>query len=420
MNVLVIGKGAREHALCWKISKSPTVKKLYCSPGSEGIGGAAECIFVADDEIEKFTEEKNIDLVVIGPETPLVDGMADRLRRAGVKVFGPGKEGARLEGSKLFSKKFMEKYGVPTAKFFKVQNPDDAMAAVDKIGDSVVVKADGLAAGKGVIVCSDRGEGREAVRRLMVQGEMGEAGKILVVEERLEGQEVSIIALCDGKNYCMLLPTQDHKRIFDDDKGPNTGGMGAYSPAEKVAPREMIEKIEKKVVIPTLEGMKKENIDFRGTLYCGLMISPEGEPNVLEFNVRFGDPETQPQMILLDEDLAELLMSAASGELSKTRLRWKRGVAVNVVISAEGYPGKVTREDKIRGLEEIQEDDEHVVFHAGTKKKEGKWITDGGRVLGVTAIGKNLKEAREKAYEMLRRIGWRGMHYRKDIGVKGM
>ncbi len=420
MNVLVVGKGGREHALCWRIAKSPSLKKLYCAPGSAGIARVAECLALGDDDIVAAAREKRIDLVVIGPEAPLVDGLADRLRKEGVKVFGPGWDGARLEGSKIFSKNFLRKNGIATARYVEAHSPQEAYEAVERLGESVVVKADGLAAGKGVIVCSTREEARAAVETLMVKEAMGAAGRNLVVEERLEGQEVSIIAICDGKGCCMLLPTQDHKRVFDDDQGPNTGGMGAYTPAEKVSPPSLVKIIEKVVVIPTLEGLQREGIDFRGTLYCGLMISPEGVPNVLEFNVRFGDPETQPQMALLDEDLAALLMSAASGELAKTELRWKPGVAVTVVVSAEGYPGPVTKGDVISGLDDLDEGDDQVVFHAGTDRKEGKWITDGGRVLGVTATGRDLKDARERAYALVSKIRWRGMHFRRDIGLKGM
>ena len=420
MKVLVVGQGGREHALCWRIAKSSSVKTLYCIPGREGFMDVAECLSIPDDKIEDFAAEKKIDLVVVGPEAPLVDGLADRLRSRGIKVFGAGKEGARLEGSKIFAKQFLEKNAIPTAKFFSAQNADDALAAVDKIGDNVVIKADGLAAGKGVIVCSTKDEGKEAVKRLLVGRKMGDAGGRLVVEERLEGQEVSIIAVCDGKNTCMLLPTQDHKRIFDNDEGPNTGGMGACSPAEKVCPPSMVETIEKKVVVPTLEGLRRENIDFRGTLYCGLMITPSGEPSVLEFNVRFGDPETQPQMVILDDDLAELLHSAADGNLAKTKLAWKPGAVVTLIMASEGYPGSAAGGDEITGLDAIEQDDDNVVFHAGTKKRGGKWVTAGGRVLGVTAMGKDLGDARTNAYAMAEKIQWRGVQYRKDIGLKGM
>jgi phosphoribosylamine--glycine ligase len=420
MNVLVVGQGGREHALCWKIARSPSVKNLYCLPGREGFADAARPAGVGTEHADAFAREKNIDLVVVGPEAPLAEGMADRLRKTGIRVFGPGKAGAQLEGSKIFAKTFMERNGIATAGFFSCTDPGEAKKAIDRIGDNVVIKADGLAAGKGVIVCSSRKEALDAVERLMVKEEMGSSGRRLVVEERLEGLEVSIIAICDGKNYCMLLPTQDHKRIFDNDEGPNTGGMGAYAPAEKVAPPQVIRTVEKRVVIPALEGMQRENIDFRGTLYCGLMITPEGESKVLEFNVRFGDPETQPQMLLLDDDLAQVLFEAASGELTKTDLAWKPGAAVIVVLASEGYPGKVRKGDEISGLDDAARDDGHVVFHAGTKKEDGKWITDGGRVLGVTAVGRDLEDARKEAYAMVEKIGWRGMQLRRDIGLKGL
>ena len=420
MNVLVIGKGAREHALCWKIARAPSVEKVLCIPGSDGIATVAQCQSVEDARVADFARDHAVDLVVIGPEAPLVEGMADTLRSKGVKVFGPGKDGARLEGSKIFAKKFMEKHGIPTARFFVAGTPQEAHAAVDSLGDRVVIKADGLAAGKGVIVCSSRNEGKEAVERLMVKGEMGGAGSRLVIEERLEGQEVSIIAVCDGKRCCILLPTQDHKRVGDSDEGPNTGGMGAYAPAAKVSPPSIVERIEKEVVQPALRGLAAESVDFRGTLYCGLMIGPDGRLGVLEFNTRFGDPETQPQMLLLDEDLAQLLRSAASGELATTMPRWKKGVAVTVVLAAEGYPGTVVKGDAIDGLDGIRQDGEHVVFHAGTRKKDGRWFTDGGRVLGVTTIGKDLEAARSEAYRMVEKIRWRGMHFRRDIGMKGM
>jgi phosphoribosylamine--glycine ligase len=420
MNVLVVGKGGREHALCWRIARSPSLKKLYCAPGSAGISAVAECLAVGDDDIVRAALEKRIDLVVIGPETPLVDGLADRLRKEGIRVFGPGWDGARLEGSKIFAKNFLRKYGIPTARYVEAHSPREALGAVNELGERVVIKADGLAAGKGVIVCSTKQEAMEAVETLMVKEAMGSAGRNLVVEERLEGQEVSIIALCDGSKTCMLLPTQDHKRVFDNDAGPNTGGMGAYAPARKVSPPPLVKVIEKTVVAPTLEGLHREGIDFRGTLYCGLMITPGGEPSVLEFNVRFGDPETQPQMALLDEDLAALLMSAASGELAKTELRWRPGAAVTVVVAAEGYPGNVTKGDAIDGLDDLDENDDQVVFHAGTDRRDGGWVTDGGRVLGVTATGGDLEEARGRAYALVSRIKWRGMHFRGDIGLKGI
>jgi phosphoribosylamine--glycine ligase len=418
MNVLVVGRGGREHALCWKLARSRSVRRVVCVPGSAGIAGAAECAAVPDEGLVAFAGEKAIDLVVVGPEAPLVGGLADRLRQAGVSVFGPGKDGARLEGSKVFAKAFMQRHGIPSAACAVAASAKEAYDAVEAMGGRVVVKADGLAAGKGVIVCEGPEEARGAVERLMVKTEMGEAGRRLVIEERLEGQEVSVIAVCDGQSTCLMLPTQDHKRIRDGDEGPNTGGMGAYAPAGKVAPPALLEALRESVVAPTLRGLRSEGIDFRGALYCGLMITPGG-PKVLEYNVRFGDPETQPQMALLDEDLGELLLAAAAGSLEGRPLRWKPGAAVTVVLSAEGYPGEARKGDPIDGLDAAQ-DDEHVVFHAGTARKDGAWVTDGGRVLGVTAVGRDLPQARERAYRLVDGIRWRGMHFRKDIGLKGI
>jgi phosphoribosylamine--glycine ligase len=420
MNVLVVGRGGREHALCWKLARSRSVRRVVCVPGSAGIAGSAECAAVPDEGLVAFARERAVDLVVVGPEAPLVGGLADRLRQAGIGVFGPGTDGARLEGSKVFAKAFMQRHGVPTAACAVAASAKEAFDAVEAMGGRVVVKADGLAAGKGVIVCEGREEARGAVERLMVKAEMGEAGRRLVIEERLEGREVSVIAVCDGSRACLMLPTQDHKRIRDGDEGPNTGGMGAYAPAVKVAPPALLEAIRETVVAPTLRGLRSEGVDFRGALYCGLMIAPGGEPKVLEYNVRFGDPETQPQMALLDEDLGELLLAAAAGSLDGRALRWKPGAAVTVVLSAEGYPGEVTKGDTIEGLETALQDEEHVVFHAGTARKEGRWVTDGGRVLGVTAVGKDLPQARERAYRLVDAIRWRGMHFRKDIGLKGI
>lgn len=420
MNVLVIGKGAREHALCWRLHRSESVKKVYCRPGGDGMRGVAENVSVSDNQIVDFVKEKKIDFVVVGPEVPLVEGIADRLRAGGVAVVGPGRQGAMLEGSKIFAKNFMKRFSIPTADFREACSFEDALRAVEAIGGEVVVKADGLAAGKGVIVCSSKQDGYRAAKALMVEKIMGESGTRIVVERKLKGMEISIIALCDGKSYCLLLPAQDHKPIYDGDHGPNTGGMGAYAPADKIAPESVLQKIEEEVVSPAVEGMQVSGIDFRGILYCGLMIASDGSPYVLEFNVRFGDPETQPQMMLLEEDLGQVLAEIAHGSLTKKTLRWRKGYCVNVVIAAEGYPSSPKKGDVIEGLESINEDDNHVVFHAGTKCNNGKWFTNGGRVLGMTAWGSSLVSARNEAYSMVRKVNFTGMHYRTDIAVKGI
>ena len=420
MKVLVLGKGGREHALCWRLAKSPSVGKVFCIPGSDGISQVAKCAKVSEEKIAGFAKENGISLVVIGPEAPLVSGIADLLRNEGLLVFGPGKKGAMLEGSKVFAKLFMRRHSIPTARFLVASNLDEAYRGIEEIADNVVVKADGLAAGKGVIVCSSKEEAREAVRKLMLEKEMGEAGEKLVIEEKLGGEELSVIAVCDGKDYCVLLPAQDHKRVFDNDIGPNTGGMGAYAPSTKVGTSDIITKVKSEVIDRTIEGLKEDGIDFRGALYCGLMIGRGGDVNVLEFNVRFGDPETQPQMVLFNGDFGSLLYQASSGELGRYTPEWKNGYAITVVLSAEGYPGKPVTGDVIEGLEEMVEDETHVVFHAGTRREGGKWVTDGGRVLGVTACGDSLESARAEVYRMIQKIKWRGMHFRRDIGIKGI
>ena len=379
MKVLIIGSGGREHALAWKIKQSPRVQKVYCAPGNGGISQVAECVDIEATDIAallKFAKKEKIDLTVVGPEAPLTAGIVDEFEKAKLKIFGPNKAAARLEGSKVFAKEFMQRRNVPTAVFKAFERIEDAKDFLNHAQYPLVVKADGLAGGKGVVVCPSSDKAIEAIDQIMGEKIFKEAGNKVVIEECLDGEEVSILAISDGENFCILESSQDHKRIFDDDIGPNTGGMGAYSPAPIVT-ADLLKKIEVRVIEPTIRGMAKEGAPFKGVLYAGLMITLEG-PQVLEYNVRFGDPETQAILPRLKDDLVELMMDSADEKLTSRKLQWERRSCVCVVMSSGGYPGKYESGFEVTGLDQVNEA-QAVVFHAGTKKDGDKFVTAGGR-----------------------------------------
>jgi phosphoribosylamine--glycine ligase len=422
LKVLVIGSGGREHALAWKIASSPARAEVICAPGNGGTAGLGVSVPVSADDVdalEVLAADRGVDLVVIGPEGPLVGGLADRLRARGIPVFGPGASGARLEGSKAFAKRFMARHGIPTAAFRVFEDPVEASAHVAERPLPMVVKADGLAAGKGVTVCRARSEATAAVREAMRDRRFGEAGASVVVEDCLEGEEASLLVVTDGRRFVTLRPAQDHKRVGDGDTGPNTGGMGAYCPAPVLDERRVSEVVDR-VVEPTLAGLRADGIPFSGCLYVGLMMAG-GESSVLEYNVRFGDPETQPVLAHLESDLVPLLLGAARGDLGGERPVWRAGSACCVVMAAQGYPGDVRRGDAIEGLGEAEAVPGVTVFHAGTRRDEaGRVLTAGGRVLGVIAVGSGLGEARDRAYAAVGRIRWPGAFHRTDISARGL
>ncbi|MDO4541277.1 MAG: phosphoribosylamine--glycine ligase [Bacillota bacterium] len=417
MKVMVVGGGGREHAIAAKISESPRLTKLYAAPGSDGMSNIAEAvpIKVTDAEaIVDFAEKEKIDMVFIGPEVPLLLGLADALLAKGIMVLGPSKAAAELEGSKAFSKGIMKKYNIPTGDYRVFT---DSKSALDYLAGAVypiVVKADGLAAGKGVIIAEDRAQAEKAVKTIMEDKIFGDSGSQVVVEEFLEGEELSLLAFTDGKTVVPMIPSQDHKRIFDNDKGPNTGGMGAYAPAPIGSPA-IIEEAMEKVMKPLIAAMAKEGKPYKGVLYAGLMVGSKGV-QVLEFNARFGDPETQAVLPLLDSDLITIVEAINKETLGEIEVKWKDKYAACVVMAAEGYPEDPVKGDEINGLGENTA--ESFVFHAGTKKENNKFYTNGGRVLGVTAIAPDLRDAIDAAYKRVRDISFRGMQYRKDIGAK--
>lgn len=420
MKVLVIGSGGREHALVWKLSQSPRIQKIYCAPGSAGIGILAENVAIPVQDLAallSFAKKERIDLTVVGPELPLTLGLVDLFEKEGLKIFGPQKEAALLEGSKAFTKKLLQENGIPTAYFEIFEDYDRAVEFLKTQAYPLVIKADGLAAGKGVLIAGDRAQAVEGLDLIFKKKVFGEAGRMVVIEEFLAGEEVSFHALVDGKSILPLDSAQDHKRVGDGDTGPNTGGMGVYSPAPIVT-EGLRDEVIQKILVPTLQGLLKKGITYRGVLYAGLMITSQG-PKLLEYNVRFGDPETQSLLVRLDEDLLDVMEATVDGRLGKT-LRWKKEASVCVVMAAHGYPGEVRSGDEIHGLEIALSIPETVVFHAGTKKTDGRWLTAGGRVLGVTALGKNLRQACERAYDVCEKIHWKGVHYRQDIGQRGM
>lgn len=421
ISVLIVGGGGREHALAWKIAQSPLVSKIYAAPGNPGIARHAECVPVAAADIvglRDFAASKKVDLVVVGPEAPLAEGVTDLLAKEGLLVCGPDRAGARMEGSKVFMKSVLEKYGIPTAPFRVFDEYDEAEQYLLTHRLPVVVKADGLAAGKGVAVAQTYEEGVAFLRDVMERRVFGPAGERVVIEECLGGEEASYIVFTDGRRFVPLPSSQDHKRIGDGDAGPNTGGMGAYSPAPVVTPR-VEARIHKEIFEPLLAGLRAEGIVFRGILYAGLMI--EGEtPRVLEFNVRFGDPEAQPLFLRLKSDLVPLLLQCARGEITDARMEIDPRPAVCVVMSSAGYPGAYEKGRPITGIEEAEREPGTVVFHAGTAVVDGRLVNHGGRVLGVTSIGDTLQDAIAAAYRAVDRIHWEGAYWRTDIGRKAL
>jgi phosphoribosylamine--glycine ligase len=421
MKILVIGSGGREHALVWKIAQSPKADKIYCAPGNAGTASLAENIPIPAEDVsalKRFALEKKIDLTVVGPEAPLVAGVANEFEKAGLKVFGPRKEAALIEGSKVFSKQFMVRYEIPTAQAGIFDKAREARDYINVMGTPIVVKADGLAAGKGVMVCQNKPEALEAVELIMEKKEFGQAGDKVVIEECLEGEEASILAFTDGRSIVPLASSQDHKRVFDDDRGPNTGGMGAYSPAPVVTDR-LMEEINLNILKPFVSGMRQEGISYKGVIYAGIMVTKDG-PKVLEFNCRFGDPETQPVLVRMKSDILPILEAVVEEKLDDRFIEWDERAAVCVVLASGGYPSKYEKGFPINGLDKIDQLESAVVFHAGTRPAEGKIVTAGGRVLGVTGLGDGVKFAIQNAYRAVSLISFKHMHYRRDIGKKAL
>jgi len=416
MKVLLIGGGGREHALAWKIAQSPQVEKIYCAPGNPGMKGVESVSLSKPEELADFAQQHGIGLTMVGPEAPLCAGIADVFRSRGLRICGPSREAAQLEGSKSYAKEFMRRHGIPTAKAARFEDAESALAYVRSEGAPIVIKADGLAAGKGVVVAETLEQAEAAVRDCF-DGRFGAAGASVLIEECLFGEEASIIALCDGKTILPLASSQDHKRALDGDTGPNTGGMGAYSPAPVVTD-ELWKVIDRQILQPFVKGVQEDKLDFRGVIYAGLMITADG-PKVLEYNVRFGDPETQAILMRLKSDLAAALAATADGRLSEVQLEWTSQPAVCVVLTAQGYPGDYPKGDVISGLDEAERDGA-VVFHAGTKRVGDSIVTNGGRVLGVTALGDDIATAVKNAYAAVSHISWRGMTYRHDIAHRAL
>ncbi len=421
MKILVIGGGGREHALVWKIAQSPLVEKVYCAPGNPGTAILAENVSIRVDDLDKlleFAKTNSIDLTVVGPEQPLSLGIVDLFEANGLKTFGPSKDAAYIEGSKAFSKDLMQKYNVPTAAYGVFTELTEAEAFIEKTGAPIVVKADGLAAGKGVIIAQTINEAFEAVRDMLSGNAFGSAGSRVVIEEFLTGEEASFLVITDGKHIVPLASAQDHKAVFDGDLGPNTGGMGAYSPAPVVT-ADIHEKAMRQVLRPAIDGMAAEGRMYRGVLYAGLMVK-DGEVKTLEFNARFGDPECQPLLMRMKSDIVPILMAVANGDLSGLDIEWHDKAAVCVVMASEGYPGDYRKGDVIHGLDQAAKVEDLYVFHAGTATVANNCVTNGGRVLGVTALGNTVKEAIEAAYQGAACINWAGVQYRSDIGRKAL
>lgn len=419
MKVLVIGSGGREHALIWKLSQSPSVTDVYVVPGNDGMSDVASLIPIkGNEDIIDFARLMQVDLTVAGPETVLTEGLADEFEKRGMAFFGPSKAAARIEGSKGFAKALMKKYGIPTAAYETFDDEEKAIAYL-KANDTypIVIKADGLASGKGVIIAQSEEEAIDTVKDMLEGHTFSGAGRSVVIEEFMEGEEASLLCFCDGTNVVPMISAQDHKRIFDFDKGPNTGGMGAYAPAP-VMTKEMCEEVNVRILRPIVAAMKKEGYPFKGCLYAGLMITSEG-PKVVEFNCRFGDPETEAVLPLFDGDLARVMLDCVHGTLSDEAVVWKKACAVDVVLASEGYPASHSSGEVISGIEDAKKAG-CLVFHAGTVKKNGEYVVNGGRVLNVVALADTLAEAKAKAYEGVSRISWRGMQYRHDIADKGL
>ncbi|MEW6375727.1 MAG: phosphoribosylamine--glycine ligase [Thermodesulfobacteriota bacterium] len=421
MKVLVVGGGGREHALVWKIAQSPKVSRIYCSPGNAGISQQATLVPVKANDLAgllEFALKEKIDLTVVGPEEPLTRGIVDLFEAKGLSIFGSSQKAAEIEGSKSFAKEMMRKYRLPTASYEIFEDPKEAVAYIRRQGAPIVVKADGLAAGKGVIICKTVEEALQAVEKIMVEKIFGEAGHRVVIEECLIGEEASYIAFTDGKVILPMASSQDHKSVFNGDRGPNTGGMGAYSPTPVVTGR-VHERIMEKILKPIVKGMWEEGRPYKGVLYAGLMIHDD-HPKVLEFNARFGDPETQPVLMRMKGDIVPILEACIKGTLDQCEIEWDNRASVCVVMASGGYPGDYEKGKTIEGLEEVSRMEDIFVFHAGTSLKDDQMVTNGGRVLGVTGLGKDIPDAIKKTYQAVKKISWNGVHYRKDIGQKAL
>lgn len=414
MKILVVGGGGREHAICWKLSNEKNVEKIYCAPGNPGIAEVAECVNIGDsdiDELAKFAKENEIDITVVGPEVPLVMGITDVFESQGLKVFGPNKKCARLEGSKAFSKDFMTRHNLPTAKYKEYTNIDKAIDDIDDFGYPVVIKADGLAAGKGVIISENREDAIKTLKEMMNDKKFGTAGEKIVIEEFLSGIETSILAFVDNETIIPMVSAKDHKKVNDGETGLNTGGMGTFSPSE-IYTYELSKEIKENILDKTLKGFQEDNLDFKGILFVGLMITKDG-PKILEYNVRFGDPETQSVLFRLETDLSEIISAVINNKLKDIDIKYSDDSAICVMLTSRGYPESYEKGKLITGLDNLDKD--IVVFHSGTKLLDNKLVTNGGRVIGITAKGKTVKEAGKKVYENIKKINFEGMHYRTDI-----
>jgi phosphoribosylamine--glycine ligase len=421
MVVLIIGSGGREHALAWKIAGSSRVNELFCAPGNPGIGELADLVPVQVNDfasIEKFVRQNSVELVVIGPEDPLAGGLADRIRKMGVMVFGPNKAAAQIEADKWFAKEIMRHQAIPTAEARSFTDPVAAEEYVKVRDEPVVIKATGLAKGKGVVICYRASDALETIEAMMRQGKFGDAGKRIVIEEMLSGPECSVLALVQKRTIYLLEPAQDHKPVDDGDTGPMTGGMGAYSPTP-VVNSTIMSQIERDIFVPVVDGLLREGIDYEGCLYAGLMLTANG-PKVLEFNCRFGDPEAQPLMMRLQTDMVDVMVAMAEGKLDQVELTWDRRPAMCVVATSKGYPGEYSTGVPIAGIEQADSMPDVKVFHSGTKMQGKQLVTDGGRVLGVTALGNTFADAKRRAYAAMEKIHFDGMHYRKDIGHQAL
>lgn len=421
MRILVVGSGGREHALCWKIAQSAQCDELFCAPGNGGIKRLAECVPIKPDEIEElgdFAEESRIDLTVVGPERPLIAGICDHFRSRGLNIYGPNAAAARLEGSKAYTNDLIQRAGAPGKVFEVFDDPEDARRYIRRQGAPIVVKADGDAAGKGVTVAETVDDALDAVDRCMVEREFGAAGDRVVVEEYLEGQECSIKVFCDGEAIVPMVPSQDYKRIYDDDEGPNTGGMGCYSPVPLVSD-DLLDQIIHEIIRPTVDRMAADGTPYTGTLYAGIILTESG-PRLLEYNCRFGDPETQVVLPRLESDLVELLLATVEGRLAEVEARWSDRRAVCVVCASGGYPGSYVTGKEITGLKDARADENVIIFHAGTERMGRRYFTDGGRVLGVTALGATFAEARDRAYRAVGHIDFEDMYFRTDIGERAV
>ncbi len=419
MKVLVVGSGGREHAIVLKLKESSKIDKIYCAPGNAGISQDAECVNIRATDIKAlldFAKEHNVDFTVVGMDDPLVMGIVDEFENNGLRIFGPRKNAAIIEGSKAFSKELMKKYNIPTAKYKTFNNFDEAYSYVKENKFPVVIKADGLALGKGVLICNNLSEAEAGLRQIMIDKKFGDSGSKVVIEEFLTGPEVSVLSFCDGTTVVPMVSAQDHKRAFDGDKGLNTGGMGTFSPS-RIYTDEIANICMEKIFKPTVSALKKEGREFKGIIYFGLMITQEG-PKVIEYNARFGDPETQVILPRLDSDLLEIFEACVDGNLDNIDVKWKDNAAACVILASGGYPESYQKGFVIEGIEECTNKDDIFVYHAGTANKDGKFITNGGRVLGITGIGKNLDEAIKKAYEGVKLVKFDSVHFRKDIGIK--